>query len=311
MIFLSLKVWISSHLSGMREKKLPRHLSWLIGTVVVFSLMATVMGIFSNEGTGPYLHKSIRNTDVLIHGRGLYRHMSAEVAPQGIAQDFVTLFIAIPVLLISFFVARRGSRRGTVVLCGTLFYFFVSYLFYLVMGMYNAMFLIYVVLAGTSFFSFIRVLGSFDASLFRQAFSNNAPAGLAGTFLVLVAVSIGLLWLSIVVPPLLDGSIVPKETAHYTTLIVQGLDLSLLLPAAVISGVLLIRKKMEGFLYTSVYLVFLSLLMTALTAKLIAMAILGYPVVPAIFIIPVFNLCSVGMAIALIRSIQEVPAHSR
>jgi hypothetical protein len=289
----------------MKEKKLPRNLIWLIGAVVIFSIAATVTGIFSNEGPGPYLHKSIRNTDVLIYGSGLYKDMSAEVAPQGIAQDFVTLFIAVPVLLISFFLAGRGSWRGNVVLCGTLFYFFVTYLFYLVMGMYNAMFLVYIVLAGASFFSFIKVLGSFELSLFREAFSNTALARLAGTFLVLVAVSIGFLWLSIVVPPLLDGSIVPKETAHYTTLIVQGLDLALLLPAAVISGVLLIRKKNEGFLYTSVYLVFLSLLMTALTAKLIAMATLGYPVVPAIFIIPVFNLCSVGIAFALIRSIQE------
>lgn len=36
---------------------------------------------------------------------------------------------------------------------------------------------------------------------------------------------IGSLWLGVVVPPLVDGSIYPKELQHYTTLVVQGFDL--------------------------------------------------------------------------------------
>lgn len=37
-----------------------------------------------------------------------------------------------------------------------------------------------------------------------------------------------------------------------------------------------------GYMFAPVYFVFLSLLMTALTAKVIAMALLGYQVIPAI-----------------------------
>ena len=119
------------------------------------------------------------------------------------------------------------------------------------------------------------------------------------------SVSIGLLWLGIVVPPLLNGTIVPQEAEHYTTLIVQGLDLGILLPAAFISGMLLTRKDPYGYLLGPIYFVFLSLLMTALTAKVVAMKILGYNVIPVIFIIPAFNFLTLFCTIVILKNITE------
>lgn len=51
--------------------------------------------------------------------------------------------------------------------------------------------------------------------------------------------------------------------------------------------------------------VFLSLLMTALTIKIIAMKTLGYNVIPAIFIIPVFNLLVIYSTIILLKNIKR------
>jgi hypothetical protein len=45
--------------------------------------------------------------------------------------------------------------------------------------------------------------------------------------------------------------------------------------------------------------------MTALTAKVIAMAMLGQNVIPAVFIIPVFNLAAIGFAVATFRNIRS------
>src|SRR5687768_18580755 len=118
--------------------------------ILLFGLFAAAMGIFYTDNGTAYEYTSIRGKTVMIYGKGLYRHMSAEVAPQGIAQDYITLFIGIPCLLISFFLALKGSLRGRFMLAGTLGYFFITYLFYTVMGMYNEMFLVYVLLAGTS-----------------------------------------------------------------------------------------------------------------------------------------------------------------
>jgi hypothetical protein len=63
------------------------------------------------------------------------------------------------------------------------------------------------------------------------------------------------------VPPLLQGTI-PVQVEHFTMLIVQGLDLGILLPASFISGVLLIQRRPYGYLLASVYIIFLSLMMT-------------------------------------------------
>ena len=274
-------------------------------SIVIFSAIASSAGIFIREGAGAYKYESIRGRTVTIYGKGIYRHMSAEVAPQGIAQDYITLFAGIPLLLFSFFKLKQGSLRGKYLFTGTTAYFLVTYLFYTVMGMYNSMYLIYVLLLGASFYNFILSFLSFETRDLMFSFNASVPVRTTGSFLIINSVGIALLWLSIVVPPLLNGTVIPLQTEHYTTLVVQGLDLGILLPASFISGLLWIRKKPLGYLLAPVYFIFLSLLMTALSAKVIAMKILGYNVIPAIFIIPTFNLISIICTMILLRSIQE------
>jgi hypothetical protein len=200
-------------------------------------------------------------------------------------------------------VGKKGSLKGRFLLAGVLGYFFVTYLFYLVMGMYNYLFLAYSFLMGTTFFAFALTLLSFDLDATPSVFSEKTPTKFTGGFLIFNAFAIAFLWLSIVVPPLLDGSIVPKQVEHYTTLIVQGMDLGLLLPLSVVSGLLLWGKTPFGYLMGTVYLIFLSLLMTALTAKVIAMGLLGSNIIPVIFIIPTFNLMAIGCSFVLLKNI--------
>jgi len=280
-------------------------ISILVCLIIILAIAATTIGIFSIDGRGQYEYTSIRGKTIIIYGKGLYKDMSAEVAPQGIAQDCVTLFIAIPLLIFSFFNAGKESLKSKYLLAGTLGYFLVTYLFYTVMGMYNVMFLPYIILMGASFYSFILIILSFDTNGLQNSFNPSAPVKTTGGFLIFSSIVIGLLWLSIIVPPLLNGTIIPLQAEHYTTLIVQGLDLGILLPGAFISGVLLIKRKRFGYLFAPVYFVFLSLLMTALSAKIIAMKMLGYNVIPAIFIIPAFNVITIICCIIILRSVKR------
>jgi hypothetical protein len=277
----------------------------LVPLIILFATAATSIGIFSNGGPGQYEYTSIRGKLIMIYGKGLYKDMSAEVAPQGIAQDYITLLAGIPLLIIFFIMSWKSSLRARYLLAGTLGYFLVTYLFYTVMGMYNGMYLAYVILMGVSFYSFIIAILSFDTTALSHYFKPSTPLKTTGGFLIFNAIAIATLWLSIVVPPLLNGTIIPGQVEHYTTLIVQGLDLGILLPASFISGILLIRKKPLGYLFGPVYFVFLSLLMTALTAKVIAMKILGYNVIPVVFIIPTFNLITIICTIVLLKNIKE------
>jgi hypothetical protein len=285
----------------MQTKRILETLTYIIATGATG---ATLCGIASNGGTGPYKHVSIRGDQVLIYGKGIYRHMSAEVAPQGIAQDYVTLFVGVPLLLVALYLFKRGKRGATPLLAGVLGYFLVTYFFYLLMGMFNALFLLYVLLAGVSFFAVYLLMGQLLTITNPPRFRHPQRARFAGLFLMVNAVLIALLWLSIVVPPLLQGRIIPKEVAHYTTLVVQGLDLAILLPASFIVGWHLRKLQHGGVVWGPVYLVFLSLLMTALTAKVVGMGMLGYSIFPAVFLIPTINIIAVVCTIRLFQSIS-------
>lgn len=285
----------------MKNKKT---IATLVLLTALLAAIAAAAGIFTNQGSGQYEFKSIHDQTVTIYGKGLYQHMSADVAIQGIAQDYITLFLAIPLLLLSLFWARKGSLKGRFILAGILGYIFLTYLFYMNMAMFNSLFLVYVSLTGLTFFALVLTLLSININQLPQVFNQPLPTKFIGGFLIFNASIIALLWLSVVVPPLIDKTIVPLSVQHYTTLTVQAFDLSLFLPISFVSGLLLIRKHKFGFLMAPVYLVFLSLLMTALIAKIVAMALAGVNVVPAIVIIPCIALVSVGCAFILIRNIN-------
>jgi hypothetical protein len=278
-------------------------ISIIVLCIALLSAIAATIGIFFKGGPGPSSHISVRGQEVKLYGKGVYHQMSAEVAPQGIAQDIITLFVAIPFLLVSLYYYRKESLRAKIFLTGVLGYFLVTYLFFSMMAMYNSLFLLWVLLLSLSFYGF--VLSFF--SIFREDIASHIlsgfPAKGLGLFLIFTSISIALLWLSIVLPPALTFSI-PKEVEHYTTLVVQALDLSILLPAAFISGILLLKRKEIGYKLSLVYIVFLAILMTALTSKVLMMASLGYTVIPVIFIIPLFNLLSIYFTLKALRHIK-------
>lgn len=278
-------------------------ISILVVSIALLALIAASAGIFSGGGTGPYEYQTIRGKSVTIYGTGLYRHMTSDVAIQGIAQDYITLFLGVPLLLAALILTLKGSLRGRFFLAGILNYFLVTYLIYLEIAMFNEMFLGYVLLTGTSFFAFVLLLLSFDIQSLPSAFNARIPVKFTGGFLIFASLSIALLWLSVVVPPLIDGSVFPEAVQHYTTLTVQGMDLALFLPVVFISGLLLIKKRAFGYLMATVTLVFLPLLMTALTAKIVAMALKGVNVIPAVFFIPAILITSIVCCFLMMKNI--------
>ena len=272
----------------------------LVIMIISFSAGAALLGIFSKDGHEKYEFTSIHGEKVIIYNNGLYRHMSADVAIQGIAQDCVTLIIAIPFLWYAFRQARKGSEAGKYLLAGVLGYFLVTYLFYLAMAMYNQMFLVYALLLCLSFFSFLITVLQIDYTKAVTIFSGLKLMRRSAIFLIANSIFIASLWLSIVVPPLISRTIYPKEIKHYTTLIVQGFDLGLFLPLAFVSGFLALKNNRFGLAFTPVYIIFLSFLMTALCSKLLFMALAGVNVIPAVFIIPVITIAAIIFSVLLL-----------
>ena len=279
--------------------------------IAFFAIIAGVTGIFY-EGKGlfnafenNYDYTSIRGNTVNIYAKGLYHHMSAEVAIQGIAQDYITVFIAIPLLLIFMCMYRKKPMIALFLLSGTLLYFLVTYLFYTAMGMYSFMFLVHVILLSLSFFAFTIALILLFRTIPEYHFSKDTPTKFVGWFLMLNAFSIAVLWLEIIISPFFKGEIYPVNLEHYTTLIVQGFDLALLLPTAFVSGFLLVKNNYYGYIFSTVYVIFLSFMMTSLVAKIIAMAINNVNVIPVIFIIPTFSIVAILCSCFMLKNLKH------
>jgi hypothetical protein len=212
--------------------------------------------------------------------------MPADVAVQGLAQDVVTLAVGIPFLLAALVWARRGARAGHLALTGAVAYLFVQYFMYLAMATYNELFLVWVALVLLSSQALFRLLLAVSPAAFAVDVSPRQRRYVGG-FLLLNGSLITLLWLQVIVPPLLDGSLYPTGLSHFTTMIVQGFDLALFLPLSLIAGFDYMKRRSPAYLLAPVYTVFVSLQMLALLAKIVWMRAIGLSAGPALIIIPV------------------------
>jgi hypothetical protein len=227
--------------------------------------------------------------------------MPKDIAVQGFAQDIVTLAAGIPFLFVSLAWARRGARGGHLALAGAIAYIFVQYFLYLGMATYNELFLLWVALVAISFQLLVRMLLSMPPSGFAVEGLSPARRRYVGGSLIANAALIAVLWLSVIVPPLLDGRLYPEGLAHFTTMIVQGFDLALFLPPSLIAGWAYIKRRPVGNLLAPVYAVFLSLQMVALLAKILWMRAIGVSAGPALALIPMLL---VGAVLAAILALQ-------
>ncbi len=286
----------------MKFKKI---IGLLVLLIVIFATVASVWGIFSNQGPGKYEFHSLHGENVEIYGKGLYRYDSVSGASQVIAQDGVTLVLGIPVLMIALYLARKGSLKGRLLLNGILGYFLYTYASYSFLVMYNSLFLVYVLLMGASFFAFTLTMMSWDEVDLSVYFSPKMPVNFIGGFLIFLAVIIGLMWLDRIMPYLTREG-VPAGLEHYSTLVIQALDLGFVVPAAFVSGLLLIRRKPFGYLLAPVITIKAIALLTAVIAMMIGMAQAGVRVsLIEMIIFPSFDLIAISCLVLMMWNMKE------
>ncbi len=285
--------------------KFKKAIGLLVLLIVIFATAASAWGIFSNQGPGKYEFHSLHGEDVEIYGKGLYRDDSVSGASQVIAQDGVTLVLGIPVLMIALYLASKGSLKGRLLLNGILGYFLYTYASYSFLVMYNSLFLVYVLLMGASFFAFTLTMMSWNEVDLSAYFSPKMPVNFIGGFLIFLAVTIGLMWLGRIMPSLTRG-LVPVGLEHYSTLVIQALDFGFVVPAAFLSGLLLIRRKSFGYLLAPVITVKGIALLTAIIAMMIGMVRAGVRVsLIEMVLFPVFDLIAISCLVLMMWNMKE------
>jgi hypothetical protein len=181
---------------------------------------------------------------LVVHG--LYRDGAwAREAFRG--GDLVTLAIAAPLLALSLALAPRGSARGTAVWIGMLGYSVYNYAFYVFGPNFNDIFLLHILVFALSVFALACGLATLDIRTIGERLRLERWARWLGALLVAVGLGQGALWIFLAIRYAVTGELledVPVGGQH----LVFALDLSLMMPALVIAGVLLFRRTAAGFL---------------------------------------------------------------
>ena len=284
--------------------KYQRVLKWVILLIGILSLFAAGMGLFYQTDGEPYAFTSHRGEQVMIRGHGLYTYDTISSAAQAQGNDLVVLVIGIPLLGYSTWLAFRGSLKGRLLLTGTLGFFLYTYMSMSMLASFNALFLVYVALFALSLYAFIFCMMSFDLKTLPQHFSPRLPRAWIAGLLFLIAGFLSIAWLGRVLMPLIQNTVPALENT--TTFVIQAMDLALIIPLAILSGILLLRRNAWGYLLSSVILLKSLTLGLGVSAMGINMALVGVPDSLGI-LIPFLTITALGlvMTIVLLRNIEE------
>ncbi|HEY0493626.1 MAG TPA: hypothetical protein VGD57_09175 [Candidatus Dormibacteraeota bacterium] len=273
--------------------------------VAGLGIVAAAVGVFTAWGHTHVSFVTLRGELVSIQGGGLYGHDSVSGAAQAIGQDFVTLLVAVPLLLLATWMASRGSIRGQLMRAGGLAYFAYTYILLAFGATYNELFLIYVALFSASAFGFVLSVVSLDAGRLKDHFSRRFGRRPVGWALIGFGALLTLMWLGRILPALFSGT-PPPGLGNYSTLFVQAGDLGIVIPTTILAGTLLVREQTFGYILAPVMLVMASAFGLALVAMSASMALAGVeiPQVELAF----FSLLAVVFLAATVHMLSSVRA---
>ncbi len=250
-------------------------LKYLIPLIGLLALFSAGMGLFYQTPGAPYAYTNHRGEQVMLNGHGLYYYDTVSMAAQQQGNDVITLFVGLPILAISTQLAFRGSLRGRLLLTGTLGFFLYTYLSMSMLTSFNALFLVYVAIFALSLYAFVLCLMSFELATLPQHFSERLPRGWIAGLLFVVGGFLSLAWLGRILTPILQTQTAALENT--TTFVIQAMDLTLIVPLAILSGILLLRRSAWGYLLASVFVLKAIALGLAVSAMSINMTLAGTP----------------------------------
>jgi len=220
------------------ERHRAQSILWLSVPIALLAIVASAIGIFGD----------------------VYDKETDNWAAQAVATDIVNL-IAYPALLMLALLAARGSLRAHLAWTGVLGYSVYAYAIYSFDIRFGPLFLVYVAVLGMSIYAVIGALASFRDREMQVGLGAGAPVRSTAGFLVGLGTVFYLLWLSGIVPAAFDGT-TPSELREtgLPSNPVHVLDMAFFLPALILAGVLLWRRRSLGYVLAPVVLTTAALL---------------------------------------------------
>jgi hypothetical protein len=239
--------------------------------------------------------------------KGTYSRETEAWAVQAIGQDYANLVVVLLLLICTYYLSKN-SLRAYLVWMGSYIYLVYAFVIYTFFVHFNFLFLIYIIILGLSFYTLAGGLMAADKAALSTSFLSNTKSKLVSALLMAVGILFSSLWLSEIVPNLLSNKIPPSllETGLWVNPI-HVLDLAFMMPALIITSVLLWKKQIWGFLLAVPLMVFLVTMGAGIIATFIISAMGGMPgSLPAGAIIGLVMLLSTYFSYLFLREVKEI-----
>jgi hypothetical protein len=279
------------------------------GTGIVLFCLAIGVLVGITSGLGVFLRgsgatvavESPRGEEYRMVTDGVYRYNSQRLVAEGIGWDIVTLFVAVPVFLVALPGVARGTLRSRLLTVGMLAYFFYQYLMYAVTWAFGPLFLLFVSIYALSAVGIVWILSGLAVADLPNRFSTRFPARGMSVFSIVMALLLVGMWLGRIVPAL--GGEVQGLLVGQTTMVVQALDLGIVVPLALWTGVATWRRLAVGYVLAPVFVVKGAAMSLAISAMVISAWIIeGVPQLPPLVLFGVATAISVWLGLRIYRS---------
>jgi hypothetical protein len=174
---------------------------------------------------------------------------------------------------------------------------------------YNNLFLVYVALFSASLFAFVLAFASIDLQALQSHFLPGLPRRGPALFMFASGLVTLVIWLGPLLSALLQGR-PPELLDSSTTMVTDALDLGIITPATIISGILILRRAPLGYLIAFALLVLEMLLAPMIAAQTVSQIAAGVSfsagqIVGPIAGFSILALAAIGVTTALLRSISD------
>lgn len=236
--------------------------------IALLTGLAAAAGLFL-RGDGSFAPvTSVRGEHYEMATTGVYAYNAVRVVAEGIGWDLVTLVVAVPALLAALPALARASLRGRLFALGILGYLFYQYLMYAVTWAFGPLFLLFVAIYALSLTAIGWIVATIPLAGLADRFSERFPRRGMAVLSFLLAALLVLMWLTRIVSALAGN--IQGVLDGQTTFVVQALDLGLIVPLALFTGVAAWRGSAVGYLLSSTVVVKAFTMAVAICAMLLS-----------------------------------------
>lgn len=203
----------------------------------------------------------IFNSVVALTTPGFYSLETTNWQVQSIGQDYVDLFLVVPVLILTTWFVYKDRGGALLVWAGVNLYIVYTFIIYCFDIHFNRLFIFYCFGLGLTFYSSLWFFYKIFSVKKPGEIIQKIPYRLTGFYFIVIAVLFYFLWMSEVLPAVINNEIPASvnETGLFTNA-VHVLDLSVVLPGIFLTGIFLVKGKFMGYLLAPAVLTFFILM---------------------------------------------------